>query len=76
MNQGARQPAALSVAALSDCLRPANGAPYSVERYVEIFGLSPPRLPRRLIPIVTSSQARPAHPMPKRRNALSRMSCR
>ncbi|HGN0706534.1 TPA: hypothetical protein ACKRMK_000913 [Pseudomonas aeruginosa] len=41
MNQGARQPAALSVAALSDCLRPANGAPYSVERYVEIFGLSP-----------------------------------
>ncbi|EPY8494393.1 TPA: hypothetical protein ACH1VU_006647 [Pseudomonas aeruginosa] len=40
MNQGARQPAALSVAALSDCLRPANGAPYSVERYVEVLGLS------------------------------------
>ncbi|HHH9650065.1 TPA: hypothetical protein ACP37T_003554 [Pseudomonas aeruginosa] len=41
MNQGALQPPALSVAELIDCLRPANGAPYSVERYVEVLGLSP-----------------------------------
>lgn len=41
MNLGELQPAALSAAELIDCLRPANGAPYSVERYAEIFGLSP-----------------------------------
>ncbi|WP_281686896.1 hypothetical protein [Pseudomonas citronellolis] len=41
MNQGALQPAALSVAGLIDYLRPANGAAYSVERYIEVIGLSP-----------------------------------
>ncbi|HFH4313823.1 hypothetical protein [Pseudomonas aeruginosa] len=41
MNQGALQPAALSAAELIDCLRPANGTAYSVERYIEVLGLSP-----------------------------------
>ncbi|HBO1230203.1 hypothetical protein [Pseudomonas aeruginosa] len=41
MNQGALQPAELSTAELIDCLCPANGAPYSVEHYTEIFGLNP-----------------------------------
>ncbi|EMV7338250.1 TPA: hypothetical protein ACKAEE_002883 [Pseudomonas aeruginosa] len=41
MNQGAPQAAALSTAELIDYLCTANGAPYSVERYVEIFGLRP-----------------------------------
>ncbi|AMO77608.1 hypothetical protein M8R19_26245 [Pseudomonas sp. R3.Fl] len=39
--KGVLQPAALSVAELIDCLRPTNEAPYSVEHYAEIFGLSP-----------------------------------
>ncbi|MEN5215156.1 hypothetical protein ABE484_04765 [Pseudomonas pudica] len=41
MNQGAPQAAALSTAELIDYLCTANGAPSSVERYVEIFGLRP-----------------------------------
>ncbi|WP_039700096.1 hypothetical protein [Pseudomonas aeruginosa] len=41
MNQGALQPAVLLAAELIDCLCPTTGAPYSVESYVEIFGLSP-----------------------------------
>ncbi|MBH3431289.1 hypothetical protein [Pseudomonas citronellolis] len=41
MNQEALQSAALSAAGLIGYLRPATGVPYSVERYVEIFGLSP-----------------------------------
>lgn len=39
--KGVLQPAALSVAEMLYALRPANGAPYSVERYAEDFGLSP-----------------------------------
>ncbi|EQL43299.1 hypothetical protein M770_32315 (plasmid) [Pseudomonas aeruginosa VRFPA03] len=65
MNLGELQPAALSAAELIDCLRPANGAPYSVERYAEIFGLSLPCLPIRSQPIVAANQMRSAHPMPK-----------
>lgn len=41
MNQGALQPAPLLAAELIDRLCPTTGAPYSVERYVEIFRLSP-----------------------------------
>ena len=41
MNQGALRLEVLSAAELIDCLCPANGAPYSVEHYAEIFGLSP-----------------------------------
>ncbi|BCJ04239.1 hypothetical protein PRtIB026_A07180 [Pseudomonas sp. RtIB026] len=41
MNQGAFQPAPLLAAELIDCLCPTTGAPYSVERYIEIFRLSP-----------------------------------
>lgn len=41
MNKGALQPAVPSAADLIDYLCSANGALYSVERYVEIFGLSP-----------------------------------
>lgn len=41
MNQGTLQTAVLSAAELIDYLCPTSGAPYSVERYAEIFGLSP-----------------------------------
>lgn len=41
MNQGALQTAVLSAAELIDYLCPTSGEPYSVERYAEIFGLSP-----------------------------------
>ncbi len=41
MNQRALQRAVLSAAELINCLCPTNGAPYSVEHYAEIFGLSP-----------------------------------
>ncbi len=75
MNQGTLQTAVLSAAELIDYLCPTSGAPYSVERYAEIFGLSLPSLPVRSLPIVTANQMLPAHPTPKRRNALSRMSC-
>ncbi|UMZ09829.1 MULTISPECIES: hypothetical protein [unclassified Pseudomonas] len=41
MKVGKLQSAIVSIAELIDCLRPTNDSPYSIERYIEIFALSP-----------------------------------